>query len=176
MNNIENVYTNYDQLLKEFGEEKIRFRFQQILEEMNAFLVETDLREKTRVDELLLMHAVLDYFSDISRLKNYQEIDRVNEIKIKAYETFWLLQRKPIQFLVELENDTMLYINEKFILARLFSYLLKNDMTKPLLFEKNKALKNFLDTFYYFMKFRRCDAQAIELMILAYNAGRLMAE
>ena len=48
-----------------------------------------------RIHEMALTHAVMDYYSDIQRLKEYQKIERVNEIKIMAYETFWLLKRKP---------------------------------------------------------------------------------
>ena len=127
-----------------------------------------------RIHEMALTHAVMDYYSDIQRLKEYQKIERVNEIKIKAYETFWLLKRKPIQLMKQLEDDKMLYVNEKFLLTRLTSFMLGEDMNNPLVEDKKKAYTNYLDTLYYYLKFRRCDAQAIELMLLAFQAGRVV--
>lgn len=127
-----------------------------------------------RIHEMALTHAVMDYYSDIQRLKEYQKIERVNEIKIKAYETFWLLKRKPIQLMKQLEDDKMLYVNEKFLLTRLTSFMLGEDMNIPLVEDKKKAYTNYLDTLYYNLKFRRCDAQAIELMLLAFQAGRVV--
>ena len=127
-----------------------------------------------RIHEMALTHAVMDYYSDIQRLKEYQKIERVNEIKIKAYDTFWLLKRKPIQLMKQLEDDKMLYVNEKFLLTRLTSFMLGEDMNIPLVEDKKKAYTNYLDTLYYYLKFRRCDAQAIELMLLAFQAGRVV--
>lgn len=113
------------------------------------------------------------YFSDIQRLKDYQKIEHVNEIKIKAYETFWLLKRKPLQLKGQIDDDRLLYVNEKFLLTRLTSFMLGEDINMPLVGEKSVAFKNFLDTLYYYLKFRRCDAQSIELMLLAFKAGQI---
>lgn len=173
MNNIENTYVNYDELVKYFKQDVIESRIRQIAEEMLAFIVEYDLRDKVTINEMALTHAVLDYFSDIQRLKDYQKIEHVNEYKVKAYETFWLLQRKPIQLVQELEDDKWLYINEKFLLGRLTAFMLKDNINIPLVAERQKAYKSFLDTLYYHLKFRRCDAQSLELMLLAFDAGRL---
>lgn len=175
MNNIENTYTNYDELLEFFEEGLIQSRFEQILREMQSFLHTIKYQDKANVNEVILMHAILDYFSDVLRLKSYQKIKHINEIKIKAYETFWLIQRKPIQLLCPApEDDSMIYLNEKFVLSRLISYLLDDQYTKPLLDRNQKPFKNFVDTLYYYLKFRRVDPQTIELMILAYKAGQLV--
>lgn len=107
-------------------------------------------------------------------MKEYQKIEHVNEIKIKAYETFWLLKRKPIQLKAQLEDDRMLYVNEKFLLTRLTSFMLGENRNMPLVEEKRLAYTNYLDTLYYYLKFRRCDAQAIELMLLAFEAGHML--
>ena len=156
------------------GKEEIESRIRQISGEMLDFLNAMDLSDVAYVHEMALTHAVMDYYSDIQRLKEYQKIERVNEIKIKAYETFWLLKRKPIQLMKQLEDDKMLYVNEKFLLTRLTSFMLGEDMNIPLVEDKKKAYTNYLDTLYYYLKFRRCDAQAIELMLLAFQAGRVV--
>lgn len=173
MNNIENTYIKYDKLVADVGQDVIEKRIKQISQEMLDFLKTYQLEEVAYIHEMALTHAVMDYFSDVQRLKEYQEIEHINEIKIKAYETLWLLQRKPLQLKGQLEDDRFLYINEKFILTRLASFMLGEDINKPILGEKSTAFKNFLNTLYYYLKFRKCDAQAIELMLLAFKAGSL---
>ena len=155
MHNIENTYVSYDELVSVVGKEEIESRIRQISGEMLDFLNAMDLSDVAYVHEMALTHAVMDYYSDIQRLKEYQKIERVNEIKIKAYETFWLLKRKPIQLMKQLEDDKMLYVNEKFLLTRLTSFMLGEDMNIPLVEDKKKAYTNYLDTRYYYLKFRR---------------------
>ena len=176
MINIENTYISYEELVNKIGEEIIQNRLMQLDQEMKEFLNVNNLNDIAYVNQMALSHAVMDYFSDIQRLKEYQKIEHVNEIKIKAYETFWLLKRKPIQLKVQLEEDSFLYVNEKFLLTRLTSYMLQDDINMPILSEKKKAFKNYLDTLYYYLKFLRCDAQSIELMLLAFKAGRLIGK
>ena len=174
MDNIENTYTNYETIFKDFPEEEVRLRIEQVYSEMVAFLDNFGLSDIAFVNRVALDHAILDYYSDIKRLKDYQHIKRVNEIKIKAYETFWLLKRKPIQLKGQLEDDKFLYVNEKFLLERLTSFMLDERVFEPFAAEKGKAFMNFLDTLYYYMKFRRCDPQSFELMLLAFQAGKLL--
>lgn len=175
MNNIENTYINYDELVKAVGgEDKIKSRIEQISQQMLDFLKVNRLEEIAYIHEMALTHAVMDYFSDIQRLKDYQKIEHVNEIKIKAYETFWLLKRKPLQLVGQIDDDRYLYVNEKFLLTRLTSFMLGDNINVPIVEEKRIAFTNFLDTLYYYLKFRRCDAQSIELMLLAFKAGQIV--
>lgn len=174
MNNIENTYVKYDELVAVVGQDVISSRIQQISQEMLDFLKINNLEEIAYVHEMALTHAIMDYFSDIQRLKDYQQIEHVNEIKIKAYETFWLLKRKPIQLKGQIQDDKFLYVNEKFLLTRLTSFMLDDEINRPIVGEKSIAFKNFLNTLYYYLKFRRCDAQSIELMLLAFKAGQLV--
>ena len=174
MNNIENTYVNYAKLVSIVKEEVIESRIEQISQEMLDFLVTNDLNEVAYINTMALTHAIMDYFSDIQRLKDYQEIEHINEVKIKAYETYWLLKRKPIQLKHQIDDDRILYVNEKFLLSRLASFMLGDNMNKPLVGEKGIAFQNFLNTLYYYFKFRRCDAQSIEIMLLAFHAGTLI--
>jgi len=174
MNNIENTYINYDELISTIGKEVIESRIEQISQEMLDFLEVNELEETAYIHHMALTHAVMDYFSDIQRLKDYQQIEHVNEIKIKAYETFWLLKRKPLQLIGQIEDDRLLYVNEKFLLTRLTSFMLGDHINMPIIGDKSIAFKNFLDTLYYYLKFRRCDAQSLELMLLAFKAGQIV--
>ena len=57
-------------------------------------------------------------------------------------------------------------------MVRLASYLLADDIHLSIIDENGKAFQNFLDTVFYYFKFRQCDPQALELMILAFKAGQ----
>ncbi len=63
MNSIESMYLNYSGLLEEFSEDVIRSRYAFLYKECMEFLKSQKLESEVRLDEVLLMHAVLDYFS-----------------------------------------------------------------------------------------------------------------
>ena len=176
MRNIENTYVKYDKLVEEIGEDIIKNRLMQLQYEMQEFLSSNGLTDKVFIQEMALNHAVMDYFSDIQRLREYHEIEHANEIKIKAYETYWLLKRKPLQLKEQLEDDKWLYVNEKFLLTRLVSFMLGEKINIPLNGEKKTVLMNFFDTLYYYLKFRKADAQSLELMLLGFMAGMAILE
>lgn len=174
MKNIENTYVNYKDLMDKVGKEVIQSRIAQLNQEMSAYIQENMIEKIAYINQVALTHAIMDYFTDVQRLKAFHHIEHINEIKIKAYETFWLLQRKPIQLREQLEDDHFLYVNEKFLLSRLASFMLRDNINVPLIGDKMTAFKNFLDTLYYYLKFRRCDAQSIEMVLLAFEAGMLI--
>ena len=74
MNHIESMYLSYSGLLEEFSEDVIRSRYAFLYKECMEFLKSQNLESEVRLDEVLLMHAVLDYFSDVSRLKKFHHI------------------------------------------------------------------------------------------------------
>lgn len=174
MNNIESIYSNYEDLLQEFTENVIRSRYAFLHKECGEFLKSMNLSDVVRVDEVLLMHAVLDYFSDVSRLKKFHHINHINEIKVISYESFWLLRRKPLQVVREdQDSDFLSFVNEKFVFSRIAAFLVEARMDQVLRESDKKAFLNYLDTLYYFLKYRQYDAQMLELMILGFKAGEL---
>ena len=52
------------------------------------------------------------------------------------------------------------------------SYFLSDDVAAPIVDETLTIYRNFLNSFFYALKFRNLDAQAIELLILGFCAGR----
>jgi hypothetical protein len=70
-------------------------------------------RRTLTLKRLMSMFTVLGYFSDIMRLKDFHKIERVNDLKILAYETSWLLKRKPLQ--IKDSNDlNFAFCNKQF--------------------------------------------------------------
>lgn len=119
------------------------------------------------------MHAVLDYFTDISRLKKFHKIKRTNSFKIIAYELSWLIRRKPLQILQDNE-EKLVYINEKFILSYVMSYftqLVGFDFYDKLEEKNRKIIDGYIDSFYYYLKYRNCSSQALEFALLSFGAG-----
>ncbi len=174
MKNIESLYLNYGELLEEFGEDVIASRYAFLWKECEDFLRSMDLFEQVQINEVMMMHAVLDYFSDVSRLKKFHHIHHINEIKVMAYESFWLLRRKPLQVTAGGQQDDLLaFVNEKFVFSRIAAFLVKEQKSLVLKGEDKKAFLNYLDTLYYYLKYRQYDPLMLELMILGYKAGEI---
>ena len=156
--------TNYDGLLEEFSEEVIQSRYAVFYEEIEEFAKSLGIREKIQISESLLSHAVLDYFTDISRLKHFHQAKHINSLKVISYETYWLLRRKPIQILVEDEtSDAMAFLNEKFVFSRIAKYLMGDGKRVILSPETKKGFLNYLDSLFYYLKYRNYDAEMLEM-------------
>ena len=169
--------TNYDGLLEEFSEEVIQSRYAVFYEEIEEFAKSLGIREKIQISESLLSHAVLDYFTDISRLKHFHQAKHINSLKVISYETYWLLRRKPIQILVEDEtSDAMAFLNEKFVFSRIAKYLMGDGKRVILSPETKKGFLNYLDSLFYYLKYRNYDAEMLEMMLMGFKAGVLVAD
>ena len=93
----ENSGFSYKDVLTEFGEEKVAQRYDNILDQMNAFIRRNKWENKVTICSAALNQFVIDYFTDIYRLKKFHKIDLANYIKITAYTAYWLVRRKPLQ-------------------------------------------------------------------------------
>lgn len=114
----------------------------------------------------------MDYFSDINRLKEFHEIKKINDIKRVAYESMWLLRRKPIQIISDRpEDDNAVFANERFVLSYLTHEMLKNRTDDILTIKASNVYSSFVNSLYYHLKYRDCDAKVLELMILSFKAG-----
>ena len=181
MDKITQNYEPYSDIISEFTEEKIQRRFQDLYAAIEAFLEEFEIREEVRINSYALQHAVLDYFTDISRLKKFHKIDRINIYKIMAYELSWILRRKPIQVIIdedELEDrskaETLVFINEKFVLSYItdfFTYLIGQDFYVTMNSPNKDSFDGYLDSLFYYLKYRNCSSQALEFALLSFGAG-----
>lgn len=177
MNTIENIYTDYGSILEEFTEEVIDSRYAVIYQEIKDFTKSLGIEDSIRIDEAVLIHAVLDYFTDISRLKNFHQVKHINSLKVVSYESYWLLRRKPIQIRKrDAVDDSLVFVNEKFVFSRISKYLLGDGKAVILSEENKKGLMNYLDSLFYFLKYRNYDAQMLEMMLLGFKAGVLVAD
>ncbi len=175
MNKILSEFVNADDLIVEYvyKEKKFEKRFIALVEDINEFIKVSGLVNKVKLNELALGYALVDYFEDIRRLKEFHRIQHVNSIKIVSYTSYWLLRRKPIQLLNQ--DKDLIYVNERFVLAYIMDFLSSTDKGH-LLSRDNSGLKSFSELLFYFLKYRSYGANTLELMLTTFFAGRIYQE
>ena len=166
---ISHLKEDYNDIIEEFTEEKIRQRYCNIVEKANNFIVAYGFQNTAFVSDNHVIVMVTDYFTDILRLKKLHQIKKVNKVKILAYTAYWILKRKIIQVFDNDASPASTYINEKFVL----SYLL-DELTSG--FEEEKIPNDgqygdFVNLLYYYLKYRNYEPQCIELMLMSYIAA-----
>ncbi len=169
MKNIKAEYTDYCDVIKQIGEDKINDRLCAIHDIYQKFLKESGFKDGTDIslNDRILMHAILDYFTDITRLRNFHDIQWVNQDKIIAYEASWILKRKPIQ-IMRVDKEEFIYVNEKFVLEMLINHLTAGRVED---FSKNEIVIAYCNILFYYMKYRNCDAKILEIIIASFKAG-----
>ena len=163
---------HYQFLLKMFGD-KISKRFEVLWSETIIVLKAMGLEEKVRIDEESFNYAILDYFTDLAKIKEFHNVKKINSSKMYAYEMYWLLRRRPIHCLVPVKGSYDL--NEKVFLGIFIpkileegglSYKSEVENTKT-----RKHIKAFIDLLFYNLKYRQYTPQSLELMIEAFLSG-----
>lgn len=167
------VFDNrYQFLLQHYTKETIGDRYAAWLAEIQKIVNFLGGGDYFTINDNSLSLAVLDYFTDIIRLKQFQDIERANVSKIYAYGSYWLLQRNPVQAIAPTPPE-LSYINEKTVLLMLIPKLLAEagaDFNTMDLNAKTKFL-SFISLLYYNFRFRIFTPQTLELMNEAFFAG-----
>lgn len=171
-NLVETASDGYQYLLDKFGEKKIKFRFEYVNTILEEYIKQNQYEKRVVVCQNMIEHVVIDYFVDIDRLKEFQEIEYVNEIKIYAYLSYWLLRHKPLQVVGCDGQDDLVFVNEECVADFLLSFLFSQPENIPFIEEQGEKIDEFVKTLVYYFSYREYSAQSIELMLLAFNAGR----
>jgi len=166
---IKSKYVSNSSIVKEFGEKFIQDKYDSVLSAMKNFIKEKNY-ENITVNEALLWHVILDCYTDIYRMKSFHNVKEVNDVKITAYETFWLLKRKPLQITGN-DSEQNVFINETFVLSQILSFISNNNEDNLTILADEK-MDYFTATMFYFLKYRIKNPQTIELMLLAFDAGK----
>lgn len=167
----DNKSGEYAYLVDKFGKEKISARYDWLNSLMTIFLQKKGYEDKVIISQDILKHVITDYFVDIDRLKEFQEIELVHSSKIYAYLGFWLLRHKPLQIICAEDCGELTFINEEFVGYFIRSYLFSDPENVAILESKREQVDNFIDTMLYYFQYRDYSAKSIELMILAFQAG-----
>ena len=171
---IENAaeYIGYNDLIAEFTRKKLEDRYEFLYKSAETFISEMGA-SRVIIDEYALLYAMFDYFADISRLKMFHKINRINEVKITSYAVYWLLKRKPLQVCEGSRENA--FINERFVLSIILNCLSAEGKI-PFCELGDEKISFFTEHLYYYLKFRPFDAQSIEMLILAFFAGRVYSD
>lgn len=161
----------YQFIIDYFKEEPIKNRYNWLLDLMTEYIQSEKIEEDVYVSKEILDHVVIDYFVDIYRLKDFQDIERVHKTKIYAYLIAWILRHKPIQINSNSANKHV-YVNEMFSAELLKSYLFNKPKNVSILQNQREAYDNFAETLLYYFKYRDYSAKSIEMIILGFQAGR----
>lgn len=162
----------YGYLIEKFGEQKIISRFDFLHDILDIYITENCLVGKVAININILEHIITDYFVDVDRLKEFQEIELTNQVKIYAYLSFWVLRHKPFQIIISDESEDLTFINERFVADLLRSFLFNNPKDVAVISEKRECVDEFSRTMEYFFCYREYSAKSIELVLLAFQAGR----
>lgn len=163
---------SYEYILDKFGEEKLLSRYTWLYDLMENFLRIKNYEDNVIISSDILNHVVIDYFVDIDRLKLFQNIEKIHESKIYAYSAYWLLRHKPMQVVVADQGEKYAFVNEEFVSDLIRSYLFSDPDNIPVLNNKKDVVDNFVGTLLYYFKYREYSAKNIEIMLLAFEAGR----
>lgn len=171
VNNI--FHLDYKYLIDEFGEEKIKKRYETMYSYLEDYIERHQLNEQVTISEGLLNQTIIDYFVDIYRLKQFHDIDKVNATKIHAYSAYWLLKRKPLQ-LIDTQTDSsgLVFVNERFVCGYLVRFLTESDFNVSILDEKKQDYIDFMENLMYFCQYRLNTPQMLETMLSCFQAGR----
>lgn len=160
----------YKYLVDKFGKDKIAQRYDWLYTLLSDYIEKNNCRDRAVISEDILKHVIVDYFVDIDRLKEFQNIKLVHSSKIYAYSAFWLLRHKVIQVTVAGGAGDLDFINERFVCHFIRSYFFTDGI--GILDCNRESINNFIETMLYHFEYREYSAKNIELMILAFQAGR----
>lgn len=164
---------DYEEIIEHFGKEKIMSRFNTLEEYLNIFIERSGFKNNVMISYSLLNQAVIDYFADVDRLKNFHNIEKINFIKVHAYSAYWLLRRKPIQIISDNEDTELAFINENFVASYLLQFLRGDN--RGVVIKKNDRLEydEFVENLKYVLRYRMVTAQMLETVLESYIAGRI---
>lgn len=168
------VNYDYEEIIDHFGKEKIIERYNTLQKYLEVFITRSNYQDKVMIANSVLNQAVIDYFADIDRLKNFHGIERINYIKIHAYSGYWILRRKPLQIISDDEEDTELaFVNENFVASYLMQFLRGENRGVVIKSENRVDYNEFVNNLKYVLRYRVITPQMIETILESYNAGRI---
>lgn len=168
-------YDTSRDLIAVFGEKKIEERFIYVKQKADKFIEEAGYKKEVECNENLLMHVIVDYFTEIADLKGFHHIEHVSSDKMTAHLVSSILRRKPIQILyVKEEKD--IFLNERFALS-LFMNECFFDGEIPLLdAEHMKKFSKYIELLLHHFKYQECNPQMLELVIASFKMGSMVVK
>ena len=96
---------SYEDLIVAFTEEKLKKRFSLIFAAARDFVKCRELEDYVFIDQLAIKEFIVDYFSDILRLKDFHDIEKTNPTKVASYTAYWIQKRKPLNIIKKIPPE-----------------------------------------------------------------------
>jgi hypothetical protein len=166
---------SYLYLIEEFTEEKLEERFLFLYECAKIFIRDYEVSQYVDFSIKALKDVVIDYFSDIKRLKDFHNLNRVNIYKIAGYTAYWIYKRKPLYLKKEPSSEDIVRqpylddINEWFSSFMLL-YIIY-DRRQPILRDDRTVEHyiNLINQLNYFLVYRQVTQYSLELIAFALD-------
>ena len=171
---MEDKITNYSQFLNGDQKEKFQSRLDELVLTANKFIEEAGYSKYVRCDERIMMNALLDYTADVHRLKDFHDIDLIRTEKVAAYTVSWIIRRKPLQFFEYPKEEKDIFVNERFGAFLIINECLADDNRKYIPNCYQKKFVEYTDLLLYYLKYRECNPQVLELAIESFKMGMLV--
>ena len=167
------VHGNYNYIVEYYGENLLNSRYSTIIQYLEEFIRSRKLENNVIISQSVVDNLVIDYFVDIYRVKGFQDITCINDAKIYAYTAYWMLRRKPLQLINAEANADLSFINEEMVAAYLYGFLFSNPENVSIVAAKTDEFEEFEKNLLYSFMYRDITPKMIELMIYAFQAGRV---
>ena len=164
----------YEELFEKIGKNNFQSRFKELLNAIQTFLTTAEYPDYVYCNEDILNQVLLDYYSDIARLKEFHKIKHTKTDKVMAYTLYWFLKRKPIQIDMQSDDNRDVYVNERCACSMLFSECLLEDPNLVVSGDTLEKYNDYIDLILYYFKYRELNPQVIELMIESFKTGWLL--
>ncbi len=162
---------DYKDLLSMIDTRDFKTRYSQLKQTAEEFIKNAGFVNTVYCNERILAQVLLDYYTDIMRLKEFHDIKRVRTEKIFAYTIAWIVRRKPLQYVKDDDiQERDIFVNERFA-----AYLLINECLccgeKQVSYEHKNDLDEYIDLLLYYFKYRECNPKVLELAIASFKMG-----
>ena len=162
---------DYTEIIKEVGEDNFQSRLNEMQKSVDCFLSHAKYPDWVKCNNRILYHVLLDYYADITRLKEFHSIKHTKTDKVVAYLIFWFLRRKPIQLNQDSKDERDIFVNERFACNFLLAECLLENQNVQLTPDLADKLDKYIDLILYYFKYRQYNPQVIELMIESFKMG-----
>ena len=152
-----------------FDSGRISSRYIMALRMFHKFINAKKIAQNIILDTKALKTAIVDYFVDIARVKEFHNITKTNMDKVYGYMAYWILRRKPVQVTIPFPDSE--YINEYFVTAFIIAGILAEKNLSGAKCGQNASFGNFQNLLLYNLKYRPISQQSLELMIEAFFCG-----
>lgn len=174
MNVYKATHRDYKYILDKIGSKKFRERLDELISSAATYIQQAGYSEHVYCNERIMLNVLLDYYADVFRLKEFHDIEYIRTEKIFSYTVSWIVRRKPLQFIHETDDEKDIFVNERFGVFLLLNECLLGGERKFVSAQNKEKLDEYINLLLYYLKYRECNPQVLELMVESFKMGMLV--